>query len=122
MTQIFNRIAEREKRRLLRNNATPAERTLWGCLRREQIQGCRFRRQYSVGPYILDFYCPSLKLAIELDGASHDSDDAQEYDAERQRYIEALNIRFLRFTNTEIKTNLEGVVNAVTEFARNAQT
>jgi very-short-patch-repair endonuclease len=115
MTYLFNRHEEREKRRDLRNNATRAETMLWNRLRGKQINNLKFRRQASVGPYVLDFYCPELKLALELDGPSHDSEEAQAYDRERQRYIEALGIRFLRFTNAEIYINLEGVLSAIAE-------
>ena len=113
MTQIFNQHKELEKRRQLRNNPAPAEIKLWQAIKGKQVGGYKFRRQYSVGPYVLDFYCPVLKLALEIDGSSHDGDDAQEYDEQRQRYIEALGIRFLRFTNADVHQNLEGVVTRI---------
>lgn len=110
MTQLFNQHETLEKRRKLRNNAPEAESRLWQQLKGKRVGGYKFRRQFSVGLYILDFYCPALKLAIEIDGPSHDSEDAQEYDAIRQRAIEALGIRFLRFTNADIYGRLEGVL------------
>jgi very-short-patch-repair endonuclease len=67
----------------------------------------------SVGAYVLDFYCPELKLAIEVDGSSHDSEDAQEYDHIRQKTIEAFGIRFLRFTNRQVRYEIEGVLEAI---------
>jgi len=111
--QIFNKHSELEKRRQLRNNAPPAEVKLWHALKGKQVAGYKFRRQYSVGAYVLDFYCPALKLALEIDGSSHNGDDAQEYDRQRQQFVEALGIRFLRFTNAEVHRNLEGVVAAI---------
>ncbi len=111
---IFNQHKELEKRRALRKTATLAERALWSHIREQKIEGARFRRQFSVGAFVLDFYCPALKLAIEVDGSSHDGDDAQERDTMRQQNIEALGIRFLRFTNQEVLAQTEGVVQAIT--------
>jgi very-short-patch-repair endonuclease len=110
MTQIFNQHETLEKRRKLRNNAPEAESRLWQQLKGKRLGGYKFRRQFSVGFYILDFYCPALKLAIEIDGTSHDGEEGQEYDAIRQRTIEALGIRFLRFTNADVYDRLEGVL------------
>jgi len=113
MTEFFNRSSEKEKRRQLRTNMPPAESLLWSRLRRKQIHGYRFRRQYSVGPYVIDFYCPALKLAIELDGESHLLEGAQSYDQHRQGYIEGFGISFRRFTNTEIFEDLDAVLVAI---------
>ena len=77
MTKIFNRNEELEKPRELRNNSTKAESLLWQQLKGKQVAGFKFRRQYSVGKFVLDFYCAERKLAIELDGSSHDGEDAQ---------------------------------------------
>ena len=114
MTQLFNQHETLEKRRKLRNSAPEAESRLWQQLKGKRVGGYKFRRQFSVGFYILDFYCPTLKLAIEIDGPSHDSEDAQEYDAIRQRTIEALGIRFLRFANADVYDRLEGVLISIT--------
>ncbi len=116
MTQIFNRTTEKEKRRELRNNAPEAEALVWARLRNKQT-GYRFRRQYSVGRFVVDFYCPSLKLAIELDGDSHVQEGAPAQDRERQAFIEALGISFLRFTNDEVFNNADGVVRAISKTA-----
>ena len=110
MTQIFNQYETLERRRKLRDGAPEAESRLWQQLKGKRVGDYKFRRQFGVGFYILDFYCPALKLAIEIDGPSHDDDDAQEYDAIRQQAIEALGIRFLRFTNADIYDRLEGVL------------
>src|SRR5690606_22395401 len=89
MRQAFNnRIELKSRRRALRSSLTPAEARLWSCLQRSQL-GCKFRRQHSIGPFILDFYCPSRRLAIELDGAAHDSECAWHYDEARLRYLRA---------------------------------
>lgn len=87
-------------RRDLRNGMTPAEISLWLILKDRQVDGLKFRRQFGVGPYILDFYCPALKLAIELDGQVHFSDEARAYDAERDAYLlREHSIRVLRYEN-----------------------
>lgn len=78
-------------------------------LRHSNLGGYKFRRQHSVGAYILDFYCPSEKLAIELDGDSHFTDEAIEYDRQRTVYLNALNIKVLRFLNTDVYENLNAV-------------
>ncbi len=110
MTLHRNRHDQLEKRRLLRREVPPAERLLWRYLRDRGLGGHKFRRQYSVGPFVLDFCCPAAALAIELDGPTHEPDLAREYDAERQAHIERLGFRFLRFTNAEVRENLEGVL------------
>ena len=73
----------------------------------------KFRRQYSVSVYILDFYCPSCRLAVELDGESHALAEAQEYDAERTEFLSLLNIRVLRFTNSAVYRNIDGVIDTI---------
>ncbi|EYB68810.1 hypothetical protein DEIPH_ctg017orf0179 [Deinococcus phoenicis] len=84
----------------LRNHQTPAERKLWfEFLRTHPV---KFRRQVPLHGYILDFYSPSLKLCIELDGRSHDGQAAQQYDAERTRQLTASGIRVVRFSNAEV--------------------
>jgi very-short-patch-repair endonuclease len=90
-----------------------AEVLLWVRLKGRQVLGCKFRRQYSVGPYVIDFYCPALKLAIELDGDSHFRAGANAYDAERQVFIESFGIRVLRFLNTDIYENMDGVLEVI---------
>ena len=68
MSKIFNQNAQKEKRRTLRKRSTRAEKLLWQNLRDRGLEGFKFRRQFSVGPFVLDFYCPELKLAIVVDG------------------------------------------------------
>ncbi len=110
MTRIFNRPTEKRLRQRLRRNAPQAEVLLWSKLRGRQILGCKFRRQFSIGPYSVDFYCPLLRLAIEVDGDSHFEDNAMARDAGRQALIEGLGIQFLRFTNNDIYENLDDVM------------
>lgn len=89
-----------------------AERKLWLQLRGEAC-GIRFRRQVSVGIYVLDFYCPALRLAIEVDGTSHQNDASVAYDAVRQRTIEALGVRFLRITNEQVFDKMPDVMEMI---------
>ena len=113
MTKIFNKISEKEKRRLLRKNMTKAEVYLWVQLKNKKILGQRFLRQYGINTYVLDFYCPKLKLAIEVDGATHLSEDEIEYDKHRQEEIETLGIQFLRFWNDEVYNDLTNVIEKI---------
>jgi very-short-patch-repair endonuclease len=113
MTRVFNRQAEKEKRQSLRNSLPPAELILWSRLKNRQICTQKFRRQFSIGPYVVDFYCPALKLAIEIDGDSHFQPGEQEKDRTRQQFIESTGVQFLRFRNVEVRENLHGVLEAI---------
>lgn len=115
MTQIFNRKEGKKKRRHLRKNMTKAEVLLWLQLKNRKMLGYRFLRQYGVMRYDIDFYCPKLKLAIEVDGDTHYVAGAEEYDRERQQFIEAFGITFLRFMNTDVYENLDGVCSTIIE-------
>lgn len=112
----FNNKILRERRRDLRKSQTTAEEKLWECLRDHQLSGLKFYRQYSVGPYILDFYCPKLKLAIELDGKSHNKSDAKIYDIERTRYLKNINVNVMRFKNLEVTENTAEVLTKIQAF------
>ncbi|MGI4788776.1 MAG: endonuclease domain-containing protein [Janthinobacterium lividum] len=112
MTNYFNRSEVKDKRRTLRQSETAAETLLWERLRDRQVAGLKFRRQNSVGVYILDFYCPACHLAIELDGESHASQEAKEYDAERTAFLMTLSIRVLRFPNAVVFTDVDSVISA----------
>ncbi len=92
---------------------TPAEALLWTQLQSRQIAGRKFRRQHSVGPYVLDFYCPREKLAVELDGAAHDHEQAVERDETRTRHLVSLGIRVVRFENRDVLSNMEGVLRMI---------
>ncbi|MEY2978318.1 MAG: hypothetical protein RLZZ435_2457 [Cyanobacteriota bacterium] len=121
MTEVFNRALHKSKRQVLRNNMPPAEQLLWARLRRRQLEGIKFRRQYGVGRYVVDFYSPEIKLAIEVDGESHLGAEAQAYDAERQAYIESFGIRFLRFNNQQIYEELDSVIEMIVFDIQNHQ-
>src|SRR5437868_1109846 len=97
-------------RRELRTRLTPAEALLWTVLRNSRLEGRKFRRQHSIGAFILDFYCPSARFAIELDGAAHDSAAAEQKDAQRDGYLRGLGIRVARYENRHVVSNLEGVL------------
>lgn len=109
MTIVYNILKLKDRRIDLRNKQTPQEILLWSRLRREQL-GFKFRRQHSIGGYIADFYCPVKKLVIEIDGSQHFEKESKEYDDVRSNYFEGLDIKVLRFTNVDINTNIDGVV------------
>jgi len=115
---IHNKPELKAVRKVLRNEATPAEQKLWSAIQHSRLDGFKFRRQHSVGYFILDFYCPSERLAIEVDGDSHFTDEAIAYDNERTAYLNALNIRVLRFPNTDVYNNLDAVCERVLEEIR----
>jgi len=99
---LYNQSQFRDRRRILRANSTEAEKLLWRQLRNRRVNGLRFFRQYSVGPYILDFYCPQVRLAVEVDGGQHAEEENMLYDKGRSLYLEGLDIRTLRFWNNEV--------------------
>jgi len=96
----------------LRNHPTDAERILWMHLR-TRPGGCKFRRQHPAWNYILDFYCHSLKLAIDVDGSIHHEEEHMQNDIGRQKNLEAQGIQFIRFTNEEIIANLDNVIEKI---------
>ncbi len=98
----------------LRNNSTLAESVLWKHLRNKQAQGFRFRRQTVFGKYIVDFYCPRLKLVIEIDGSSHN--DKYEYDRERDEYLQSLGLTVLHLDNSEILHHISAGLFAIDTF------
>ena len=94
----------------LRKNSTLSEVLLWQELKGKKVYGYRFHRQKPIGQYIVDFYCSKLSLVIEIDGVSHDYDeDKYRKDIIRQKEIESLGIKFLRFSEGEIRNNMFGV-------------
>jgi very-short-patch-repair endonuclease len=92
-----------EASRSLRSEMTEAEKALWAGLRRDGIRGMRFRRQHAIGRFVLDFYCPSHKLAVEVDGGVHDDPDQAVYDAARTEALNQLGIRVVRLRNEEVR-------------------
>ncbi len=116
MTKHYNKSSEKFKRRELRNNPTYGEKLLWNSLRKKQVADARFLRQYSIDKFVVDFYCPELHLAIEIDGPMHfESEDKIEYDKVRQIHLEKFNIKFLRYTDDKVKNNLEEVLKEILE-------
>ena len=111
MTKVYNKKCVQPKRRQLRNNPTYAEKILWLSLRKRQVEGVRFLRQYSVNKFVIDFYAPEIKLAIEVDGCSHIG--REKYDKDRQSYIEAFKIKVIRYTNEQVSGNPDGVVEGI---------
>jgi very-short-patch-repair endonuclease len=118
MTSHFNKRSVKERRRALRKNMPLAEKLLWAKLRSKSVNGYKFRRQYSVEKYVIDFYCPQLKLAVEIDGESHFIEGAEDADRNRQSEIEQFGITFLRFTNIDIYENLDAVLSTIAGYAK----
>ncbi len=105
----------KQKSRQLRENMTDAERHLWAKIRMKQLKGYQFYRQKPIGDYIVDFFCPRAKLVIEVDGSQHFSDEMTEYDRIRNEYLSSLGLRVLRFTNIDVLTHIESVVESIIE-------
>jgi very-short-patch-repair endonuclease len=110
---VRRRIHKRPLAKLLRANATSAERVLWSILRSKQLAALRFRRQQPIGPYIADFFCPSAKLVVELDGGQHGSDQIAAYDEDRTHFLESKGYRVLRFWNVEVIKDRDSVAEAI---------
>src|SRR3989344_9011851 len=102
MTEIFNKKSQTIKRRILRNNMTRPELLLWKKLKNKQVDGYRFRRQFSIGRYVADFYCPELRLVIEIDGLQHNTKENKQYDKERDLFIKSLGIGVIMISNEQI--------------------
>ena len=101
----------RQRARHLRRNMTDAERALWSRLRKRQLKGLQFRRQYPLGRDIVDFVCLEQRLVIEVDGGQHN--DQQAYDATRTSWLEAQGYRVLRFWNNDVLTQTHAVVESI---------
>ncbi len=116
---VMNTSDMKDLRRQLRSNGTPAEGALWNILKGRQIEGLQFRRQYSVGHYILDFYCPALKLAIELDGDYHYYGANPERDMARDRdLLQTYGIKTLHFENKVVFNQPQAIVNSIIKVQR----
>ncbi|RMA57633.1 endonuclease domain-containing protein [Ulvibacter antarcticus] len=111
--KIHNRKQLESFRKELRNNATTSEKKLWKALQKSQLEGKKFRRQQSIGNYIVDFYCPTERLIIELDGEVHNNSVNQDYDFKRTTYLESLNHTVLRFQNEEVKNSIDLVLERI---------
>jgi very-short-patch-repair endonuclease len=103
----------RDRARGLRRSMTDAEHTLWYRLRNRQLQGCKFRRQHDIGPYIADFVCTEAMLVVELDGGQHAEQVV--YDARRTAFLQAQGYRVLRFWDNDVLKDIESVLEVVWE-------
>jgi very-short-patch-repair endonuclease len=97
--------------REMRKDPTAAERKLWQRIRRKQIRGVKFRRQLAIDRFIVDFCSPSIRLIIEVDGPTHNT--TKEADAHRQARLESYGFEVVRFTNRDILSNIEGVMETI---------
>ena len=107
-----------ERRRSMRRLATEAEKLVWRMLRARQFLDLKFRRQHPVGPYILDFYCARCRLAVELDGGQHFTDEGKAYDEKGSAFLAAHGIRVIRFTNSEVFAEIDSVAEAIGRITR----
>ena len=114
--RLHNKTTLGERRIKLRKNLTPAEAFLWTVLKNSNLAGRKFRRQHSVGNYILDFYCDSEKLAVELDGEVHRTDSAAEYDHKRKLFLNGLGIKVIRFENFLVFEDILYVMHRIESF------
>ena len=105
MTEIFNLKNNKYLRSSLRKQEVGAEEKLWWKLRRKNL-GYKFRRQFGIGNYIVDFYCPRLKLIIEVDGGTHSADQEIKNDKSREKYFKSLGLNIKRYNNIDIYNNL----------------
>ena len=113
-----NHPVTKEFRQLLRKTETPMEKKLWKYLRNRQLDGYKFRQQHGYGPFVLDFYCPSLRLCIELDGGIHDEMRVIEKDIDRTAFLNDNRIHVLRFRNEEVEEDIEKVLNRIREYIK----
>jgi very-short-patch-repair endonuclease len=113
MVRTLNRIQTKGKRQYLRRNLTNAERLLWLRLRRRRLSGLKFRRQSGIGNYVVDFYCPEVKLAIEIDGDVHGYDVQRRKDKQKEEYLRTLGVKLLRFTNGNITDSIDWVLKTI---------
>ncbi len=113
--QLHNRSSMKDLRRELRQSQTPAESLLWSRLRNRQLEDRKFRRQHSIGGYVVDFYCAEERLIIEVDGSVHDTPEAKRYDAEREFDLCDLGLTLMRFRNEQVLETIDIVLQKITE-------
>ena len=109
---IYYRKANNAFARKLRNESTYAEALLWKYIRNRSL-GVQFHRQVPLDKFIVDFYCHELKLAIEIDGITHEGSEAEQRDETRQKRLEDLGVSFIRFADNDVKTNIQGCYTAL---------
>jgi len=115
---LINTPPLKERRKELRNNPTAAESVLWAHLQRKQILGKKFRRQYSIGRYIVDSFCVECDIAVELDGSPHFAELIADYEAERTAFLQGQGIEIIRFENRMVFENIEAVLETIREAIR----
>jgi len=114
---LYNNGRLKERRKYLRNFATEAEQRLWFALRKRNLGGYKFRRQYGIGRFIVDFFCPERRLVVEVDGAQHFEPAQLQYDAERTAHLNTHDIRVVRVTNAEVMNEMEAILEKILEVA-----
>ncbi|PKN02270.1 MAG: DNA methylase [Elusimicrobia bacterium HGW-Elusimicrobia-1] len=116
MTKIYYKPELKELARQLRNRATQSEIKLWKYLKGKQLDGYDFHRQKPIGDYIADFFCPKLKLALELDGYTHGFENVFDKDAVKTRRLNEMGITVLRFNDEDVVKNIDGVLGCIREY------
>ena len=102
-----------QRARAFRSHLTPPEARLWSRLKGDRLNGLGFRKQHPIRPYILDFYCAAAKLAVEIDGASHDTDERAAHDARRTVWLGGKGIRVIRIAARAVRDELDGVLHFI---------
>ena len=108
-------MAETKRARQLRQIETWAEKLMWRWLRGRRFSGYKFRRQYPLGDYYLDFFCAEAELNIELDGGQHGFPDQQKHDAQREKFLQSRGIKTLRFWNSQLRRNAQSIRDTIFE-------
>ena len=111
----YNKAEFKQRRREIRNNPTKPEKSHLSLIRKRQIKNVKFRRQFGIDVYVVDFYSPEIKLAIEVDGDTHFKDEEVKKDKRRQDQLEKDGIRFIRFTNNEVIEAPDWVIDKIRE-------
>src|SRR4030067_1388373 len=113
MTIHFNKSSEKTNRRKLRRNSTEAEEILWEHLKDRKLFKMKFRRQYSIDQFVIDFYCPKIKFAIELDGKIHLDKNVKNHDENRDGFLSNFGIKILRIKNDAVLNDIDGKIESI---------
>ena len=116
MTIHYNRKSEKTNRRKLRQKSTKAEEILWKYLRGRKLLGLKFRRQYSIDQFVVDFFCPELKVGIEVDGGVHNEKEVKVHDENREGFINSFGIKILRIKNETVIDEIDKTLNLIKDF------
>lgn len=116
--KILNLTYKKDLRRELRQQKITCERLMWNKLRNRAICDLKFRRQHGVGKYVVDFYCSEVNLVVEIDGATHGTEEEIKYDKLRQQYLNNNGFIVKRYDNFDVKNNLEALLNDLIEYCR----